>query len=325
MKLKFRVFADLPSDRNSPIELIEHVAKLAENYGYEGVLIFFGRNTLDPVLLSSIVLRHTSNLIPLLAAQPYYASPVQMARIIESIFLLHNRKINLNMITGADPGELNEMHNTLDHGDRYKRVVEYVQVLKAMLMSEKKIAFQGDYYSFAALTPHPVPPEYMPKICMAGSSPASIEAASQVADVAISHPEPIGQFAQSPILRLRGKADIGMRIGILARETREEAWRAAHAKYKLDHKSLVVARMKLRSESSWNKSLAQLALQAETHDDVYWLGGFLGGDAAPILVGDYASVSGYLRKYAELGVNTLLLDSYAEEDFYHTDKIIEPL
>lgn len=321
MEFKFRVFTDLPSHKNLQLDQIINVAKLAENYHYDGVLIYFNHQTIDPIVLNSLVLQHTSKLIPLIAVQPYYISPIQMARVIESSSLLFNRKLYLNMVTGADPSELNQMQNNLKHADRYKRVVEYIEVLKSLLMSDKKITYKGEYYDLNHFPPCKVPSESLPKIFLSGSSAASIEASFQIADVAVSHPEPVELFGTSPIMELRGRSDIGIRIGIITRETKEEAWRVARSRFKVDPKSLVAARMKLRSESTWNKTLAGLALNAETYDEVYWLGSYLSGEAAPALVGDYNSVSAYLEKYLDLGVNTLLIDPWIEEDFFHIDKV----
>jgi alkanesulfonate monooxygenase len=115
----------------------------------------------------------------------------------------------------------------------------------------------------------------------------------------------------------------GVRLGILARPTAEEAWKVAEARFPAGRKGMLATAQKLRSESHWARSLAEKALDAEKPSRL-WLGAFAAARShAAYLVGDYESVAEALTDYRAAGVTRLLLDGpYDREEFEHTHEAL---
>jgi len=169
-------------------------------------------------------------------------------------------------------------------------------------------------------------PEVLPRTFVAGSSPAGQRMAAAVADVAITHPEPVAQFADTFLGSRKGQRT-GIRVGLVARATEEEAWSAARTLYSEDRGARLKTAMRKKSESEWIRRLAHLATEEGVYDEVYWTGAFRADKGnMPVLVGSYRKVADYLERYLALGVSTVILGGgFGEEDFEHAAVVLADL
>ncbi|MCP2163172.1 LLM class flavin-dependent oxidoreductase [Goodfellowiella coeruleoviolacea] len=314
-----------PSESNSVVGIGE-LAQRAERYGYEGLLVFYNHENLDPWIVAATILQQTKSLVPLVAVQPYALPPFTAAKMLHGLACLHHRRLDVNLITGGIRGELDQVGDRLDHDERYARAVEYISVVRALLSSSEPLDHNGKHYHFHRLLAHCALEEALrPKVFVAGSSDAGRAASVAVADVAVTHPEPVAAFAEhfAATRRADGQS-LGIRVGLIARETDEQAWQVAAAQYVPDRRSRHMTMLKTRSESDWNRRMARLAVAAETYDDVYWTGAYRADRGLmPLLVGSYDRVSEYLGRYLALGVRTLLLGGVlSEEEFRHCDIVL---
>ncbi|NJP52691.1 LLM class flavin-dependent oxidoreductase [Streptomyces sp. SBST2-5] len=312
-----------------PLPLVTELAARAEEYGLDGLLAFYNHKNLDPWAVASAILNHTKALTPLVALQPYALPPFTAAKLIHTLSRLHGRQIDVNLITGAANEELIQVGETLDHDQRYERAVEYATVLRHLLSSDEPLVHEGRHYRYQGLRTHSrLEPEQRPRIFVAGSSTAGKRAAAQIGDIAVTHPEPVDAFAQT-FLREDGTGPrTGIRIGLVARPTDDEAWEAAHTLYPGDRMSELKTAMRKRSESDWSRRLAYLASGKEqTYDEVYWTGAYRADKGSmPLLVGSYRKVAAYLDRYLALGVDTVLLGGLlTEEDFRHSAVVLDGL
>jgi alkanesulfonate monooxygenase len=332
MKYVFKLYCNLPHisfDVFNFIQLLIEITKNAENYNFEGILFHFNQLMPDPFIMAAFVIQNTKKLSPIIAVQPNYCLPLSTAKMIQSISSLYDRKIILNMITGAAKSELEHMNEKLDHDERYVRLSEFIKVLKSLLSSNGAVTFNGDYYNYTdiQLTPG-ISPHLFPDFFVAGSSSSSKNVVMEHADVFITHPEPPEQFQQSFATQLNNPdLRAGIKIGIIARETTEEAWAAAQEKYPQNSRGAIITKLKKKSESNWLRQLATLGSEAEVIDDVYWMGGFNSGKANnPILVGNYEEVSEYMMRYLDLGVSDIIVAGLeTESDFRHSDQVFQKI
>jgi alkanesulfonate monooxygenase len=296
------------------------LAQRAEGNGFTGLLIFYDHMVLDPWTVAGVLLQQTSTLVPLVAMQPYAIPPFTAAKTISSLTSLYRRRIDLNIITGAAPEELDQVGDPLDHDKRYARATEYVALLHRLLGSDEPVTWNGDYYQFRNLRINTKLPEHLqPRIFVAGSSAANRCLAEQVGHVTITHPEPVDRFAESFVATRKGSGlEMGIRVGLVARRTREEAWTAALDGHRVDRAARLRTLLKRESQSDWNRRIARLAAEADVYDDVYWTGLYsTGRTGAPLLVGSYDQVAEYLERYIALGVTKLLLTKVDTEDEFH--------
>jgi alkanesulfonate monooxygenase SsuD/methylene tetrahydromethanopterin reductase-like flavin-dependent oxidoreductase (luciferase family) len=310
-----------------PLQHVTEFAQRAERYGMDGLLAFYNHHDLDPWATAATILQHTRAITPLVAVQPYALAPFTAAKLIYSLTTLHHRRIDINLITGATKQELDQVDDQLGHDERYERATEYMTVLRALLSSDEPLVHDGRFYRYRALRMDSrLDPEARPRTFVAGSSAAGQRMAAAVADVAITHPEPVEQFADT-FVRPREGIRIGIRIGLVARPTDEEAWSAARTLYPEERIARLKTAMRKQSQSDWIRRLAHLATEDGVYDEVYWTGAYRADKGnMPVLVGTYRKVADYLERYLVLGVSTLILAGMlVEEDFQHAAVVLDDL
>jgi alkanesulfonate monooxygenase SsuD/methylene tetrahydromethanopterin reductase-like flavin-dependent oxidoreductase (luciferase family) len=296
------------------------LAERAERNGFTGLLIFYDHIVLDPWAVGGVLMQHTSELVPLVAMQPYTMPPFNAAKTISSLTSLYRRRVDLNVITGAAPEELDQVGEALDHDQRYARATEYVALLKLLFSSEQPVSWSGDHYQYRNLRINTCLPAHLrPRIFVAGSSAANRRFAEAVGDVTITHPEPVDTFAETFAAARRDSGlDMGIRVGLVARPTAKEAWTVALADHKVDRAARLRTLLKRESPSDWSRRMALLAAEADVRDEVYWTGLFsTGRTGAPLLVGSYDQVAAYVERYLALGVTKLLLTKVDTDDEFH--------
>ena len=143
-------FSDMPTVEGRRtgeyLRQVEAVARWSEDAGCTGVLVFTDNGLLDPWVVSHAILRETSTLCPLVALQPAYMHPYAAAKMVTLFAYLYGRRIFLNMVAGGFRNDLLALSDDTPHDERYDRLVEYTEVVMALLSSEKPITFEGRYY-----------------------------------------------------------------------------------------------------------------------------------------------------------------------------------
>ena len=308
--------------------LIGDAARQAEKTGHQGMLVFSKHDYLDPWVVAGAILQQTTALVPLVAAQPASAPPHTVATTVHSLVGLYGRRVDLNLVTGAASVELERIGDTISHDERYARAAEYMTVIRTVLGTGGRVDHRGRYYNLRGLDlGGPLPSESQPRVFVAGSSDAAQRVVQQVGHVAITHPEPVGTFAAELARRPLDGLRVGIRFGLIARPTGAQAWEVARSLYQEDEYSRMRLAMMKRSQSQWNRTLADLATRAELYDDVYWTGTLRSGKGGfPLLVGDYGQVADYLEGYLAAGVGVIITGGVrTAEDFHHADMVFRKL
>jgi alkanesulfonate monooxygenase SsuD/methylene tetrahydromethanopterin reductase-like flavin-dependent oxidoreductase (luciferase family) len=243
---------------------------------------------------------------------------------------MYHRRIDLNLIIGAQPQELTQLSEQLDHDELYERATEYMKVVHTLLASgeDKPLTHDGRFYQYRALRMgHRLDPALWPRTFVAGSSPAAQRTADAVADVMLTHPEPVEQFAETYRRPAGDPRRLAIRVGLLGRATDEEAWSVARALYPENRRSRLKTDFRKRSPSDWSRRMAHLATEDGVYDEVYWTGAYRADKGnMPLLVGDYGKVADYLERYLKVGVSTLILASaMSDEDLEHASAVLSDL
>jgi alkanesulfonate monooxygenase len=315
------VYATAPSSNDcTPAEFrrrLLEVARWAEAARCRGLLVYTDNTLVDPWAAAQTMIANTAELVPMVAVQPVYMHPFSVARMISSIGFLHGRQVDLNLVTGGFNGDLRALGCALEHDERYRRLIEYGRIVTRLLTADRPVTHTGEHYRLvAASVSPPLAAELMPRLFVAGSSPACVAANEDLGAVRLAYPRWIGDYG-ADALALRGT---GIRVGIIARETSEAAWRVANQRFPSDRDGErlhdVAARL---VESRWHRRLSADAQRASAPRGAYWLYPFRAYRTfCPYLVGDHEEVGELLSRYLELGVTTLILDVPAElDDLFH--------
>ena len=290
-------------NRADYIRRIIEISQWSEEFGCDGMLIYTDNSLIDPWLIAQIVVEFTNRLMPLVAVQPIYMHPYSVAKVVASIAHLYDRRIALNMLAGGFRNDLIALGDTTEHDDRYLRTTEYTQIIRQLLESDGPTEFAGKYYSVKNLKMTPaLALALFPEILISGSSPAGMAAAKAIGATAIMYPRPAAEL--EPAER---NTNCGIRVGLIAREDNEEAWRIAHERFPEDRRGQLTHKVAMKvSDSTWHK---QLSVLGEHPEDVYWLGPMQNYKTfCPYLVGTYARVAMELGRYISLGFRTVILD-----------------
>jgi alkanesulfonate monooxygenase len=300
-------------------EVIE-VARWSDEAGHRAMLVYTDNRLVDAWLLAQLILQNTERLCPLVAVQPLYMHPYTAAKMVASFAFLHKRRIYLNMVAGGFRNDLLSLDDDTEHDARYDRLVEYTLIIKGLLATSDAFSFEGDYYRVknAKLVP-PLPPEFLPGITVSGSSAAGLRAAGAIGATAVKYPGPPAE--ETDVVRDES-IRVGMRAGVIARETSEEAWAEAYARFPPSRKGQLTHSLAMKvSDSRWHEQLSKLADHAAKHASAYWLGPFENYRTfCPYIVGSYDVVAAELSQYVELGFRTFILDiPHSADDLAHTE------
>lgn len=320
------IFATTPQSKDCSqgeyLQQVADVSRWSERYGCKGILVYADNGICDPWIVSNVILQHTTSLCPLVAVQPAYMHPYAAAKIISSYAFLYGRRFYINMIAGGFRNDLLALNDQTPHDDRYVRLTEYTQIMKQLLESPAPVSFDGQYYKVENLkmTP-PLPEDLQPGILVSGSSPAGLEAANAIGATPIKYPQRTSDEARLNATSSDEHSPAGIRVGIVARETSEEAWQVAHERFPADRKGQLAHQLAMKtSDSQWHHQLSAMAKEDADKDDPYWLGPFENYRTfCPYLVGSYERVAAELQGYIEVGYGTFILDiPPCEDELRHT-------
>ena len=307
-----RIFSTCPQSKDFPPERylkeVADVARWSEAAGCEGILVYTDNSLVDPWLVSQTILQSTTKLCPLVATQPIYMHPYSVAKMVASLGFLHGRRLWLNMVAGGFKNDLTALNDTTPHDKRYQRLIEYTLIVKRLLESSAPVSFEGEFYKVdkVKMTP-PLDPQLMPGVLVSGSSPAGLEAARAIGATAVKYPRPPKDYAGNPAPEGIG---CGIRIGIVARSTEEEAWKIAYQRFPADRSGQIAHQLAMKvSDSHWHKQLSDATQANGMREGPYWMWPFQNYHTfCPYLVGDYAQVSEQIALYQRLGYRTFILD-----------------
>jgi alkanesulfonate monooxygenase len=321
------IFATTPQSKDwSSAEYLQQVANVArwsEQYGCKGILVYADNGICDPWVVSNVILQNTTALCPLVAVQPAYMHPYTVAKMISSYAFMYGRRFYVNMIAGGFKNDLLALNDQTPHDDRYVRLTEYTQIIQDLLESPAPVNFDGQYYKVENLKMTPqLPEDLQPGVLISGSSPAGLAAASAIGATPIKYPQRTSDEAKLNAERSANNlSPAGVRVGIIARETSEEAWQVAHERFPADRKGQIAHKLAMKtSDSQWHRQLSEMAAEDADKDDPYWLGPFENYRTfCPYLVGSYERVAQELQAYIEVGYGTFILDiPPSEEELQHT-------
>lgn len=282
------------------------VATWSERAGCKGILVYSDNSQYDPWLISQVIVQNTRALCPLIAVQPIYMHPYTVAKNIATFAQLYGRRIYLNMVAGGFKNDLLALNDTTPHDQRYDRLVEYTEIIKRLLASPNALKYTGRFYTVDNLKLTLLcPEELFPGIFISGSSEAGLSAARTTGATAIQYPKPVNDCAETAAAAPENR---GIRIGIISRNSDEDAWAAAHRQFPVDRTGQLTHQLAMKvSDSAWHKQLSELA-KAEGRNP-YWLVPFENYHTmCPYLVGDYAEVGRELAGYIALGYRTFITD-----------------
>src|SRR3989475_6232877 len=194
--------------------------------------------------------------------------PYAVAKMVASFGHLHGRQIYLNMVAGGFKNDLVALNDTTPHDKRYDRLIEYTLIIRELLAGPAAVSSEGEFYKVKnlKLTP-PLRSELFPGIFVSGSSDAGLAAAKAIGATAVKYPKAPGEEVAPD-----EGVGAGVRVGIIAREDGDEAWRIARERFPEDRRGQLTHQLAMKvSDSVWHGQLSDLADATASGDSPYWL------------------------------------------------------
>jgi hypothetical protein len=271
----------------------------AERIGVTGAFVYDFPLALDPWLAAFDVLADSTALEPIVALRPHQESAESVARRVADLGYRFGRPTHVNVVAGATRSS---RATAGDRGDKIAARAElasYAERLRVEL--DQRCDFSVG--RSLVLTPSSGTPGRVP------------------ADGVLLMARPRGQLSET-IMRARAEQQVdrvSMLVGIVARDTEEEAWAVARGLSKPDRRQQVAGRLFMSQVvSSEHTASYALAEEREVHDELLWYGAPARGIDAPKLVGSVRQVAAWLDSCRSLGVTDLIVDlasDPAEYDF----------
>tara|TARA_B100000405_G_scaffold138750_1_gene97122 strand:- start:44 stop:1117 length:1074 start_codon:yes stop_codon:yes gene_type:complete len=301
-------------------DVVAETAHIHEDAGFDRVLIGYFSDAPDGFILGAHAAHVTECLSFLLAHRPGFVSPTVAARKLATFDQLCGGRLAVHIISGGREAEQAMDGDYVDHGGRYRRSAEYVEVLRRIWTASTPFDHEGEFYKFdraysdvkCAQKPH-IP------IYGGGGSDAAVELLSPGLDTFMLWGEPLKDTAafMDRVRRAAGGRPINFSLStrpILA-ETDDKAWdRAREILSKITERTGGGANPKNRTaENVGSQRLLAAAADAEVHDTCLYTAlaaatGARGNSTA--LVGTPDTVAKALFDYYKLGATSLLIRGY---------------
>ena len=309
-------------DRETYAQRVADVARWSERAGCTGILVYSDNRLVDPWLVSQIIIENTTRLCPLVAVQPIYMHPYVVAKMVASFGHLYGRRIYLNMVAGGFKNDLTALNDATPHDRRYDRLIEYTLIIRELLAGVAAVSHEGEFCTVKnlKLTP-PLPEDLFPGIFVSGSSDAGFAAAKAIGATAVKYPKAPGEEV-APDEGLGA----GVRVGIIAREDGDDAWKIARERFPEDRRGQLTHQLAMKvSDSVWHGQLSELAEATASGQNPYWLIPFQNYKTmCPYLVGGHGEVAEEVDRYLAMGYRTFILDVPAcSDDLQHTRRVFE--
>lgn len=307
--------ADVPQETSWDVAHNIQLAQRADQLGFAAMLFpirYIGRiggNTegegqLDPLTTVAAVAQATRQIHLITAVLPGFIHPAALAKIGTTLDHISGGRWHVNMVSGWFQEEQERYGlSWLDHGERYRRTEEYIQVLKG-LWQEEEFNFSGRYYQIQGgrLRPFPLQKPY-PAIFQGGNSQEAQEMAGKYSDWYFMNGAPIEELRQQ-IERVSAVAErhhrrvrFAVNAFVIARETEKEAqeeyqWIVDHANEE------AIAQFRQRAKQAhgmWSRATTISDYVANNE-------GFRTG-----LIGSYEQVSERIGELSRAGIDLVLL------------------
>lgn len=333
-----RYLASSRGGRPLDLHYLTQIARSADHLGFEGVLLPTGRASEDTWVSAASLLSQTTRLKFLVALRPGLMSPTLAARMAATFDRLSEGRLQLNIVTSADPVENAGDGIHLGHDERYGVTDEFLHVWRSLAGGEP-VNFQGKHYDIRdgrLMLPFAQSP--YPPLFIGGSSEPAMRIAARHVDHYLTWGEPAEQVA-GKIARVREFAKdarrelkFGIRMHVIVRETEKEAWAAAEDLLRyVDDASIAKARkISARLESEGQRRMESLHngdRQSLMVGPNLWAGvGLVRGGAGTALVGSAENVVARIREYEQLGIETFIFSGYPHlEEAHRVAELLFPL
>jgi alkanesulfonate monooxygenase len=296
-----------------------HFCRDAEEVGIDSLLVNINYAHPEPMLLAMALSRLTSSIQFMVAVRPGLMSPTLFVQQVNTFSALAPGRISLNVVAGHTTQELTGYGDTLDHDRRYARMDEFLTVCRLFWQADGPVDFAGAYYTIHGgrlNTPFVSSRASAPEVFVGGNSTPCRNVAARHGTCWVRFPLVPNQLAAEIRPVLDAGKQVGLRLSVITRPTREEAMAAARVLVargedarSADERSFVQS-----SDSQSVRGVYALAEQ-EWLTPCLWTGVVRRYGAPSVaLLGSYDEVAAQLIELGILGLSHFILTGWPKWD-----------
>jgi len=291
--------------------------RAAERSGIDSLLIDFGASKPDSILLATALGKATEKIKFIIAYRSGLLSPALFVQQLNTLSGFINGRFSLNIVAGYSSVEQQSYGDFLSHDERYERTDEFLAICRAFWNRGEEVNFEGKYYRVEGgrlNTPFQSPDRTFPEILVAGSSPPAQRLALRQGTCWFRLADAPEKIRDDALTISSQGIDVGLRMSIITRPTREEALRAARAlvedtQGKGQEKEFVQS-----SDSKSIKATYNLA-DEEWLTQTLWTGAIRAYGAPSIaLVGTPEEVASAIIEYKAIGISQFIFSGWPKLD-----------
>ena len=302
-------------------DLEAHLAfcRTAEECQIESLLTAVGFHRPDPIALASALGVLTSKIKFMVACRSGLISPTAFVQQVNTVSVLSQGRICLNIVGGHTPEEQRYYGDFLGHDERYERTDEFLTICRSFWNGVPEVTFAGKHFR---IEKGKLNTSFFdgqgPEIYVGGASPRAIELAVKHASCFWTLPAGPEELFPRILEVLRAGVEVGLLVSLIARPSRREAVAAAQSMLealgstpKKAHKDFAQ-----RSDSvAFGTTLALAEREPEWITNCLWSGAvpYLGAPAIS-LVGSFEEVAEALWEYRQAGITQFLFMGWPDLD-----------
>jgi alkanesulfonate monooxygenase len=288
----------------------------AEEAGIDSVLISCGPYEPDSLLTACSLGRETGRLKFIAAFRSGWMQPTTFVQQFNTLAMLTSGRVALNMVAGSSTEEQHTYGDFLAHDERYARAEEFLAVCNAFWRGQEQVDFTGAHYCVERgilHAPFHASGRSRPEIYVSGhSDQAQRLACSQgtcwlrVVDTPEKLKPVVARFREQGI-------EVCLRLGLVCRETRDLAMRAAKALLPENHTGRRQAPIMSKDDSKMYREAAR------TDGDDAWLNDTIWAGLVPFygpvwtsLVGTPEVLAGAFLDFKEIGITQFIISGCPE-------------
>lgn len=313
----------IETGETTPDLMVSRIQELDRSEAIDRVLVGYSSTWPHNHATVPFALAMSEKFSPIVAHRPGVMAPVAAARYFATLDILARGRLAINVVVGGSDKDLRRESDDLPKAERYRRAIEYLDVVRRAWTETEPFDHHGEYYTAEAVRLLTKPVQGQVPIFMGGESADAVDFGARHADLYMLWGEPFSGTKER-IQRVNAAAEsynrpmrFSLSLRLFVGDTDDEAWARARAVERRIAEASGTPTF-LRSSSTDTSIGRQRALaltDQELHDDCFWtgltklLGGFANSQA---LVGTEERILDTLGKYRELGVDAFLVTTGAE-------------
>ena len=295
--------------------MVRKTAEVHERADFDRVLIGTHSIMPDGVVVGTYAAAVTDRLGFLLSHRPGFVAPTVAARQIGTMDHVCGGRLALHLIAGSTEQDQQRDGDYFSHAVRYRRMVEYTNIMKRSWTDSAPFDFDGEFYKMtgASSAVRCLQSPHVP-VYGGGGSDEAVNNLAPLVDCFMLWGEPLAESAEvmnrvRAVAAASGKAiTFSLSTRPIIAPTEDEAWAKAYR-----YLDIAISRFNGRVTRPTNvasQRLLDAADRAEVHDSCLWTA-MAKATGAPgnstCLVGTPETVAQALVAYYDLGATTLLI------------------